>query len=166
MYELDSDNIPILQVRIVKHREIKQFAQDHLPNKRLSEFELKPFVLQPSFLNINSIQHFVHINCVQLIILFATTWTIACQTPLSMGFFWYKHGVETYITICKIDSQWEFAVWLRELKLELCNSLEGWNGEEGGREVQEGGDTMYTCGWFMLMFGRNQQNSVKQLSFN
>ena len=22
----------------------------------------------------------------------------------------------TYITICKIDSQWEFAVWLRKLK--------------------------------------------------
>ena len=25
---------------------------------------------------------------------------------------------------------------------------------------------MYTYGWFMLMFGRKQQNSVKQLSFN
>lgn len=58
VYELDSDNVPILQVRILKHREVKQFAQDHLPNTRLSEFELKPFVLQPSFLNINSIQHF------------------------------------------------------------------------------------------------------------
>ena len=25
---------------------------------------------------------------------------------------------------------------------------------------------MYPYGWFMLMFGKNQQNSVKQLSFN
>ena len=25
---------------------------------------------------------------------------------------------------------------------------------------------MYTYCWFMLMFGRSQQNSVKQLSFN
>ena len=25
---------------------------------------------------------------------------------------------------------------------------------------------MYTYGWFMLMFGWNQQNSVKQLSLN
>ena len=25
---------------------------------------------------------------------------------------------------------------------------------------------MYTYGWFMLMFDRKQQNSVKQLSFN
>ena len=25
-------------------------------------------------------------------------------------------NMETYITICKIDSQWEFAVWFRKLK--------------------------------------------------
>ena len=25
-------------------------------------------------------------------------------------------------------------------KLVLCDNLEGWNGEGGGREVQEGGD--------------------------
>ena len=25
-------------------------------------------------------------------------------------------------------------------KLVLCDKLEGWNGEDGGREVQEGGD--------------------------
>ena len=44
------------------------------------------------------------------------------------------------ITICKMDSQWEFAVWLRKLKQGLCNNLEGWDGEGDGREVQEGGD--------------------------
>ena len=27
-----------------------------------------------------------------------------------------KSNMETYITMCKIDSQWEFAVWLRKLK--------------------------------------------------
>ena len=27
-----------------------------------------------------------------------------------------KSNMETYITICRIDSQWEFAVWLRKLK--------------------------------------------------
>ena len=31
-----------------------------------------------------------------------------------------KSNMETYITICKIDSQWEFAVWLRNLKKGLC----------------------------------------------
>ena len=46
---------------------------------------------------------------------------------------------ETYITICKTDSQWEFAVWLRELKQGLGNNLEGWDGEGGGRDVQVGG---------------------------
>jgi len=49
--------------------------------------------------------------------------------------------METYITICKIDSQQEFAVWLRKLKQGLCINLEGWDGEGDGREVQKGGDT-------------------------
>ena len=50
-----------------------------------------------------------------------------------------ESNVETYITICKIDSQWEFVVWLRKLKQGLCINLEGWNGEGDGREVQKGG---------------------------
>ena len=32
--------------------------------------------------------------------------------------------METYITICKIDSQWEFAVCLRKLTQGLCINLE------------------------------------------
>ena len=51
-----------------------------------------------------------------------------------------KSNMETYITTCKIDSQWEFAVWLRKFKLGICIHLEGWDGEEDGREVQRGGD--------------------------
>ena len=31
-----------------------------------------------------------------------------------------KSNMETYTTMCKIDSQWEFAVWLRKLKQGLC----------------------------------------------
>ena len=42
---------------------------------------------------------------------------------------------DTYITVCEIDSQWEFAVWLRELKQGLCINLEGWDGAGDGREV-------------------------------
>ena len=42
--------------------------------------------------------------------------------------------MENYISICKIDSQWEFAVQLRELKQRLCNNLERWDGEGDGRE--------------------------------
>ena len=48
--------------------------------------------------------------------------------------------MEIYITIFKIDSQWEFAVLLRELKPRLGNNLERRDGEEGGRDVQVGGD--------------------------
>ena len=48
--------------------------------------------------------------------------------------------METYITICKIDSQWEFAVCLRKLKQGLCINLERWDGEGDGREIQKGGD--------------------------
>ena len=51
-----------------------------------------------------------------------------------------KSNMETYIIICKIDSQQEFAVWLRKLKQGLCINLERWYGEGGGREVQKGGD--------------------------
>jgi len=48
--------------------------------------------------------------------------------------------METYITICKIDIQWQFAVCLSELKQGLCINLEGRDGEGNGREGQEGGD--------------------------
>ena len=45
----------------------------------------------------------------------------------------YGEGnTETYITMCKIDSQWEFAVGLRELKQGLCTNLEGWDGRWEG----------------------------------
>ena len=43
-----------------------------------------------------------------------------------------------------IDSQWEFAVWLRKLKQGLCINLEGWDGEEDGRKVQKAGDICIT----------------------
>ena len=48
--------------------------------------------------------------------------------------------METYITICKIDSQQELAVWLRKLKQGLCINLEVGDGVGDGREVQKGGD--------------------------
>ena len=38
------------------------------------------------------------------------------------GEMYGKSNMETYITICKIDSQWEFAVWFRK---GLCIKLDG-----------------------------------------
>ena len=51
-----------------------------------------------------------------------------------------KSNMETFIAICKIGSQWEFAVWHRKPKQGLGINLEGWDGERNGREVQKGGD--------------------------
>ena len=71
--------------------------------------------------------------------------------------------METYVTICKIDSQREFTVWLRKLKWALYQPKGvGWARRwEGG---SKGSGYMYTYGQFMLRFDRKQQNSVKQLS--
>ena len=51
-----------------------------------------------------------------------------------------ESNMETYITIYILDSQREFAEWLRKLKQGPCINLEGWDGEEDGREFQKGGD--------------------------
>ena len=59
-----------------------------------------------------------------------------------------KCNMETYITICKIDSQQEFAIWLRKLKEGLCINLEGWDGDGDRREVQKGGD-IYIYLWLI-----------------
>ena len=50
-----------------------------------------------------------------------------------------KSNMETYITIYNIDSQQEFAVWLRKLKQGLCINLDRWDGEGDGRGFQKGG---------------------------
>ena len=47
-----------------------------------------------------------------------------------------KINMETYITICKIDSQREFAVWLRKLR-NLTTRGVGWGGK--WREVRNRG---------------------------
>ena len=56
------------------------------------------------------------------------------------GEMYGKNNIEAYITICKIDSQQEFAVWLRKFKQELCINPEGWDGEGVSKERE----CMYT----------------------
>ena len=49
-----------------------------------------------------------------------------------------ESNMEIYITTYKIGSQWEFAVWLRDLKLGLSNNLEeGMQREMGGMFMWE-----------------------------
>ena len=59
------------------------------------------------------------------------------------GEMYGKSNMETYITICKIDSQQEFAGWLRKLKQGLCINLEGWDAGGDGSEVQREGIYVY-----------------------
>ena len=59
------------------------------------------------------------------------------------GDMYGESNTETYITICKVDNQWGFAVCLRELKQGLCINLEGWDWERDGREVQRKGIYVY-----------------------
>ena len=47
-----------------------------------------------------------------------------------------ESSMETYTLPHVKQHQWEFAVWPRE----LCDNLEGWDGVEGGRVIQEGGN--------------------------
>ena len=58
------------------------------------------------------------------------------------GEMYGKSNMETYITICKIGSQWEFAVRLRKLKQGRCINLERWDGEGDSK----GRIYMYTYG--------------------
>ena len=48
------------------------------------------------------------------------------------------------------------AVCLRKLKQGLCVNLEGWDGEEDGREVQKGGFIGIPMAGFVLNFDRKQ----------
>ena len=65
-----------------------------------------------------------------------------------------------YFIIYKIDSQWEFAVWHKELNLVLCDNLEGWDGVGGGGEVQEGGDMcMADSCWCMAEMNTTLQSN-------
>ena len=52
------------------------------------------------------------------------------------GEMYGESNTETYVTICKIDSQQEFAVWLKKLKQGLCINLKEW--KTGGSFKREG----------------------------
>ena len=55
-----------------------------------------------------------------------------------------ESNMGTYITTYKKDSQWEFAVCLREFKQGLCINLEGWDVEGDGRGRSRGRGHIYT----------------------
>ena len=67
---------------------------------------------------------------------------------------WKSNTEKICITICKIDSQLEFAVWYRELTVGAhpCDNLEGWNGVGAGGVIQAGGNICISVAdsyWYM-----------------
>ena len=68
-----------------------------------------------------------------------------------------ESNMEIYNTICKIDSQWEFAVLLRSLKQGFCDNIEGWNGEGDWREVRERGEVGVPMADFCLCMTENHK---------
>ena len=54
-----------------------------------------------------------------------------------------ESNTETYITICEIDSQWEFAVCLGKLKQGLGINLEVGMGREMGERFKKEGIYVY-----------------------
>ena len=63
------------------------------------------------------------------------------------GEIYGKSNMETYITICKIDSKWEFDAWLRKLKEGLCINLAvGWGRRWKGGSKRRG---IYVYPWLI-----------------
>ena len=65
-----------------------------------------------------------------------------------------------YIIICVIDCQSSLMHEAGCSGLVHWDDPEGWDGEGGGRGVQDG-EHMYTHGGFKSMYGRNHHNIVK-----
>ena len=92
----------------------------------------------------------------------------------------WESSVETCaLPYVKLDSQWKFVIDRGSSDLKLCDNLSGGMGWEGWMimmilllsillllQYSRRRGLTYTCGWLMLIYGRNQHNSVKQLSSN
>ena len=74
--------------------------------------------------------------------------------------------METYITLYKIDNKWEFAIWLKELKLGFDNNLKGWDGETGGRDIQAGRDMGKPMADSCIEIDENCKAIILQLKIN
>ena len=65
-----------------------------------------------------------------------------------------------YIIKCETDRQPRLDAWSKCSGLVHWEDPEGWGGEGGGRDGQDG-EHMYTRGWFMSVYGKNHHNIVQ-----
>ena len=92
-------------------------------------------------------------------------WTYGRGERRGEGEMYGKSNMEIYITICKMDSQQEFAICLRKLKQGSVSIYRGGKGWEMGGKFRR--EEIYVYLWLiMLRFNRKQQNSMKQSPFN
>ena len=103
--------------------------------------------------------HAPHTQLLSHVRLFATPYTVAQQAPLSLEFsskeYWSgENGIKTCIKsymkrVASPGSMHDTGC----LGLVHWDDPEGWYGEGGRRRVQDGGH-MYTCGGFILIYGK------------
>ena len=70
---------------------------------------------------------------------------------------WERERVERFgrmtLKHVKYHVRNEMPVQVQCAILDACDDPEGWYGEGGGRRVQDG-EHLYTCGGFILIFGK------------
>ena len=75
------------------------------------------------------------------------------------GMIW-ENSIETCIAVCETDDQCKLDAWSRALKAGALGQPRGMG--SGGRwEGVRNGAHMYTCGWFMSVYGKNDHNIRK-----
>ena len=75
------------------------------------------------------------------------------------GMIW-ENSTETCILYVKQIASLGLMHETGYLGLVHWDDPEGWEGEWGGKGVEDG-EHMYTHGWFMSMYGKNHYNTVK-----
>ena len=60
-----------------------------------------------------------------------------------------ESNMETYITTCKIDRQWEFPIWLRNSNRGSISTARGGMGREMGGKFKR--EVIYVYLWLILV---------------
>ena len=103
------------------------------------------YFTQPLSFNLRALWFLILINPVRVAAGTRKAHTYGMDTCVPRKFILLKpkSDREIHITTCKIDSQREFAVWLRKLKQGLRINLHRWDGEGIGGRFKRAGIYVY-----------------------